>query len=78
MTINATPKNAHEIEVLKLKIQHFEEKLKIAQKENEYLREQTEKWQKQADQLLLQFHQNDKNEIKELVSDELINIFIDK
>ena len=66
-TPNATPKNAHEIEILKLKLNHAE---KLA----ETYKEQAENWKKQANQLLLQSPKNDKNDIKKLVRDELINI----
>jgi len=52
-TPNETPPNDHEKELLKLKIQHLEEKLKMVEKENEYLRHDKEQWQKQAARNLL-------------------------
>ena len=61
------PQNDQEIEILKLKLNHAE---KLA----EIYKEQAENWKKQANQLLLQSPQNDKNDIKKLVRDELINI----
>ena len=66
-TPNETPRNDHEIELLKLKLEH-------AKKIAEIYKEQAEKWQKQASQLLLRSPQSDKNDIKKLVRDELINI----
>jgi hypothetical protein len=66
-TPNATIKNAHEIEILKLKLNHAEKLVEI-------YKDQAENWKKQAHQLLLQSPKNDKNDIKKLVRDELINI----
>lgn len=52
-TPNETPHNNHEKEILELKIKHLEEKLRMVERENEYLRQDRDQWQKQASQLLL-------------------------
>jgi len=52
-TIQNPSKNDHEKEILELKIKHLEEKLKMVEKENEYLRQDKDQWQRQATQLLL-------------------------
>ena len=73
-TPNAPPKNAHEIEILKLKLIHAEKLVEIYKDQANIYKEQAENWKKQANQLLLQSPQSPKNDIKKLVRDELINI----
>ena len=51
-TPNETPQNDHEKELLELKIKHLEEKLKMVERENEYLRKDKDQWQRQATHLL--------------------------
>ena len=51
-TPNETPQNDHEKELLELKIKHLEEKLRMVERENEYLREDKDQWQRQATHLL--------------------------
>jgi hypothetical protein len=52
-TIQNPSKNDHENEILELKVRHLEEKLKMVEKEIEYLRLDKDQWQRQASQLLL-------------------------
>lgn len=73
-TPNATIKNAQEIEILKLKLNHAEKLAETYKEQANIYKDQAENWKKQANQLLLQSPQNDKNDIKKLVRDELINI----
>ncbi len=52
-TIQNPIENGHEKEILELKVKHLEEKLRMVERENEYLRQDKDQWQKQASQLLL-------------------------
>lgn len=52
VTPNETPQKDYQKEILELKNQHLEEKLKMVERENEYLRKDKDQWQRQATHLL--------------------------